>query len=199
MTQASGATPPKLVPGRECGGCNACCVALTIDDPALRKIQGYRCPHSAPDKRCGIYATRPQMCRAFFCGWLQYGWVRETLRPDTSGVLIRPHYLVSQSAGTQRPGIMVALLTDAALKAEGLAETIAAAVFADVPVFLHIPGPPGHTAAEARIDEVLRPAVLARDKAAVLDILRRARAKGRAGKFKPVVLPARPMDPRGGP
>lgn len=34
------------IPGRECGECNVCCVALTIDDPALQKVQGYRCKNS---------------------------------------------------------------------------------------------------------------------------------------------------------
>ncbi len=182
---------PVLVPGRECGACNVCCVALTIDDPALQKVQGYRCKNTLPDKGCAIYPTRPETCRTFFCGWRQLKWVRETLRPDMSGVLVRLHYEISRTKGSKKLGVMVTLLTDAALKAEGLAETIGAAVAADIPVFLHVPGPPGHTAAEARMNDVLRDAVLTRDKAALLEILRRARAKARAGKFKPVVLSPR--------
>jgi hypothetical protein len=186
-----GTTPDDATPiaGRECGTCTVCCTALTIDDPELQKVQGYRCKNLRVGG-CGIYPTRPQACRAFFCGWRQLKWVRETLRPDTSGVLVRLHYEISQARG-RKLGVMVTLLTDAAVKAEGLAETVAAAVAADIPVFLHVPGPPGYTAAEARMNDVLRDAVLTRDKAALLDILRRARAKGRAGKFKPVVLPRR--------
>jgi len=34
---------PVLVPNRECGDCNVCCAALTIDDPALQKPPGFRC------------------------------------------------------------------------------------------------------------------------------------------------------------
>ena len=180
----------QLVAGRECGACNVCCTALTIDDPELRKLQGYRCRHSERDGSCRIYATRPATCREFFCGWRQLKWVRETLRPDRSGVLVRLHYEVAQS-GEKRLGIMVTLLTDASLRAEGLAETVAAAVTADVPVFLHVPGPPGHTAAQARLNEALLPAVAARDKKALLEILRRGRAQARGGKFTPIVLPAR--------
>jgi len=75
--------------------------------------------------------------------------------------------------------------------AEGVAETVAAAVAADAPVFLHVPGPPGHTAAQARLNEALLPAVAARDKKALLEILRRGRAQARGGKFTPIVLPAR--------
>ena len=83
---------------------------------------------------------------------------------------------------------MFGLLNSAALKAEGLAKSVAASVAADVPVYLHIPGPPGHTAAQVRINDVLRDAVIAKDKAAVLSILRKLRARGQAGKFKPIVF-----------
>ena len=59
----------KLVPDRTCGTCNVCCVALTINDKALQKVQGYRCRNTLPDKGCAIYDTRPDTCRTFFCGW----------------------------------------------------------------------------------------------------------------------------------
>ena len=43
-------------PGGACGACDVCCVALTIDDPALRKAQGYRCHHVVIlGNGCGIY------------------------------------------------------------------------------------------------------------------------------------------------
>jgi len=188
MSDSTPSTNPDLLPGRACGGCNVCCVALTIDDPALRKVQGYRCRHTLPDHGCAIYETRPRTCREFYCGWRQLKWVRETLRPDLSGVLVRLHYEVSAATGAKRLGVIVTLLTDASLKAEGLAETVAAAVAAEIPVYLNVPGPPGHTSGGARINELLSAAVLTRDKAEVLNLLRRARAKGRSGKHRPVVL-----------
>jgi hypothetical protein len=178
----------RLVPGRACGSCNVCCVALTIDDKALQKVQGYRCRHTLPDKGCAIYETRPDTCRTFFCGWRRLKWIRETLRPDISGVLVRLQYEVSTAMKTQRLGVAFTLLNNASLKADGLAESIAAAVAADVPVYLHIPGPPGYTASQAKINDVLHQAVATKDKAAVLRILRQARAKGRSGKHEPVVL-----------
>jgi Fe-S-cluster containining protein len=188
MPDSDDTEEPDLVATRACGECNVCCTALTIDDPELQKIQGYRCPHSQPDHGCGIYATRPHTCRAFFCGWRRLKWIRESLRPDRSGVLVRLHGEVSHETGARRMGVMFTLLNNASLKAEGLAESVAAAIAADVPVYLHIPGPPGYTAAQVRINEVLHPAVRARDKEAVLDILRRVRARGRSGPFKPIVL-----------
>jgi hypothetical protein len=193
MTDAGTALP--LVPGRECGACNVCCYALTIDDPELQKPQGYRCKNSRPDKSCAIYEQRPQTCRRFHCGWRRLKWVREGLRPDVSGVLIRLHGEISTATGASTLGIAITLLTDAAVKAPGLAETVAAAVSARVPVYMNVPGPPGYTASQARINEVLEVAVAAADKAAVLDILRRARAQGRAGKHVPVKLRCHTLPP----
>jgi len=182
---------PELIADRSCGACNVCCVALTIDDPALQKVQGYRCPNTTRTHGCAIYDTRPETCRTFFCGWRQLKWVRETLRPDTSGVLFRLHNEISSETGEKRAGIIVTLLTGAALKAEGLAESVAAAVAAGVPVYLHVPGPPGHTSGMVRLNAALGDAVHFRDKAALLDVLRRLRAQGRAGDSAPIVLARR--------
>jgi len=180
----------ELVPGRSCGTCNVCCVALTIEDPALQKVQGYRCPNTTKEKGCAIYETRPETCRTFFCGWRRLKWVRETLRPDSSGVLVRLHFELAN--GVRTLGVIFTLLNNAALKADGLAESVAAAVAADIPVFLNVPGPPGYTGGMAKINDILGDAVFARDKAAVLAILRRARAQGLSGGNKPIVLGKKP-------
>ena len=179
---------PPLVPHRACGDCNVCCVALTIDDPALQKPQGYRCRNTLPNKGCAIYETRPTTCSTFYCGWRTLKWIREPLRPDTSQVLVRMRYLVSAETGAAQGGVIFTFLSNAGLKAEGLAESVAAAVAADLPVWIHVPGPPGYTSSEARIDEVLRNAVITKDKKAVLDVLRRAHAQGRSGPRTPIVL-----------
>lgn len=187
----------QLVAGRECGPCNVCCVALTIHDPALEKPQGYRCPNTLPNKGCAIYDTRPGTCRTFHCGWRHLRWVRDTLRPDLSGVLIR--FLNAVAAdGTTQPGIIVTLLERSALKAPGLAESVAAAVSAGVPVYLEVPGPPGYTSGRARINEALGDAIYTRDKEAVLQVLRRAYAMGRAGEHKPLSAARRQSPPPGG-
>lgn len=179
---------PALVAGRDCGTCNVCCVALTIDDPDLQKVQGFRCRNTLPDKGCAIYEARPRTCRDFNCGWRQLKWVRESLRPDASGVLVRLHYEVSQATGEKRLGVAFTLLNGAALKADGLAETVAAAVAAGIPVYLHIPGPPGYTAAQVRINDALADAVRMRDKPGLLQTLRAIRAQGLRGDFEPIVL-----------
>jgi hypothetical protein len=179
---------PGLVAGRECGTCNVCCVALTIDDPALQKPQGFRCRNARRDNSCAIYDDRPQTCRSFFCGWRLLPWVRATMRPDGSDVLVRMHREVSRADGTSRTGVIFTILSRAGLNAEGLAESVAAAVAADVPVFMQIPGPPGYTSSLARLNDALLHAVATKDRAGVLEVLRQAYASGRRGERRRIVL-----------
>jgi hypothetical protein len=190
-------TETRLVEGRSCGTCDVCCVMLTIEDPELKKVQGYRCPHLKPKQGCSIYATRPHTCRTFYCGWRQLKWVRESLRPDRSGVLVKLDGEVEPN-GTRRLGVSITLLNRAALQAEGLAETVAAAVNARVPVFLIIPGPPGYTSARAKMNEHLEPAVAAKNKAEVLRILAQAQRQGRRGENRRIVLAAKGTGEREG-
>lgn len=80
---------PYLVPGRECGACLVCCTELEIVDPELTKPAGKTCCNAIDGGGCRIYETRPQACRAFFCGWRQIPVMSDELRPDRSGVLVR--------------------------------------------------------------------------------------------------------------
>ena len=163
-------------------------MALTIRDPALQKVQGRRCPNAAPDNGCTIYDHRPRTCQTFYCGWRQLKWVRHTLRPDISGVLVRLHNEKSPDGQPPNAGVIVTLLNRAALKADGLAETLAAAVAAAVPVYLEVPGPPGYTSGMAKINDALIGPVVAKDKATMLVILRQAWTAGRAGEHQPIDL-----------
>ncbi|HLY54887.1 MAG TPA: hypothetical protein VKS60_04985 [Stellaceae bacterium] len=182
---------PRLVDGRSCGSCNVCCVALTINDRELQKLQGYRCRHAQRDNSCAIYSTRPRTCREFYCGWRQLKWIREPLRPDTSGVLVRLHWEDGEPDEKRRLGVIFTLLNRASLKAEGLAESVAAAVAADIPVFLHVPGPPGYTSGQGRINEALQHAVATKDKKELLAILRMLRDVTRKGKHERIVMSRR--------
>ena len=73
------------IPPRECGSCNACCKALSIqedkDDPIpVKTSAGDWCDHAVPGEGCSIYEQRPDACRVFSCEWLR----------DTTGVF-GPH------------------------------------------------------------------------------------------------------------
>lgn len=161
---------------------------LTIDDPELQKPQGYRCRNAQPDNGCAIYSTRPNTCRQFNCGWRLLRFVREPLRPDRSGVLFRMHMEKSSTTGAETMGVIVTLLNSASLKAEGLAESVAAAVHANVPVFLSVPGPPGFTSGIARINDAVADAVAFKDKPGLLRLLGQAYRKGRTGDHAPIRL-----------
>lgn len=74
-----------LYPNRECGECNVCCYALSIDE--LKKPPGIVCRHWTKESHCTCYDARPSSCRIFHCGWraLPLG---EEWRPDRCGIVI---------------------------------------------------------------------------------------------------------------
>lgn len=72
---------------RSCGGCTACCTALKIATPELRKKAQVDCRHLTGGG-CGIYETRPEICREFLCGWRLFADMNDDWRPDRSGVLV---------------------------------------------------------------------------------------------------------------
>jgi Fe-S-cluster containining protein len=72
---------------RSCGGCNACCDVLVIDDPQLSKPAGKLCPHWTHETKCTLYSRRPQTCRNFTCLWIN-GYGRPNERPDRIGALL---------------------------------------------------------------------------------------------------------------
>jgi hypothetical protein len=71
---------------RQCGPCTACCTELQIEDQALHKKAGVCCPYLTT-AGCGIYETRPGVCREFLCGWRLFAELDDSWRPDLSGVL----------------------------------------------------------------------------------------------------------------
>jgi hypothetical protein len=76
----------RLVPGRECGECVACCKILEIEKPELQKPADVLCKHCV-GAGCGIYETRPTVCRTWFCLWRRIDQLPDYLRPDRCGVV----------------------------------------------------------------------------------------------------------------
>jgi hypothetical protein len=73
---------------KHCGACSVCCKELMFDIAATRILAGVMCPHAAPPSGCTIHQTRPQVCRAYFCGWHHLPSLGEEWRPDQSELLI---------------------------------------------------------------------------------------------------------------
>ena len=75
--------------GRRCGSCTLCCRLVPV--PQLAKPAGTRCKHASYAKGCTIYATRPNVCRAWSCRWLADPRTAGMPRPD------RCHYVIDLS------------------------------------------------------------------------------------------------------
>jgi hypothetical protein len=71
---------------RACGDCIACCVLPDIDTPELKKPEGQVCPRCA-GQGCGVYDTRPEVCRTFNCAWKRIASMPPETRPDRLGVM----------------------------------------------------------------------------------------------------------------
>jgi hypothetical protein len=129
---------------RDCGPCQACCVALKIEAPELRKAAATPCPHLIA-AGCGIYNARPEICRQFLCGWRLFEELGDDWRPDRSGVI------VMQRGADQLPRawraapygvLMVVTGGEAAVRRPAFAEYSARLMGRGIPVFL---GTTAHT------------------------------------------------------
>jgi hypothetical protein len=64
-------------------------------------MPGVACPNLTGQGGCGIYESRPQTCRKYFCGWRLAAGLGGEWRPDRSGVMI----MLDQVAGAGGPEI----------------------------------------------------------------------------------------------
>jgi len=157
---------------KNCGPCQACCVALKIEAPELRKQSGTPCLNLVP-KGCGIYDRRPQVCRAFLCGWRLLPELGASWRPDLSGVMLlrlseREIPSAYRAAG---PGwVFVILYEDKALT-PGLARYVAGLAAQNSAVYLSAMTP------RIQLNEQLAALVAAGDMDGVLAVLKRVHAR----------------------
>lgn len=75
-----------IVPGRSCADCAMCCMVLRI--VALDKPKSVWCEHCVAKKSCGIYDTRPDECRDFYCGYLTLAELGEEWKPSKSKIVL---------------------------------------------------------------------------------------------------------------
>lgn len=151
--------PPPL-PGRSCGECTVCCVALKIDDPALRKSAGVACVHMLPGKGCALHPRHPKTCQSWICGW-RFLQLSDAMRPDRSGILLVPE--LGTGEGYEKGGLKIVLQGDdrAALAHDELLNLMAKCVLGGVPIYLTCGT---GLAKQALINDIAKPAVAARGK-----------------------------------
>ena len=81
-----GGLQPAFIPleaRRNCDGCGACCTVLNV--PQLNSPAYESCRHLCAGG-CGIYESRPEICRVYFCEWA-LGNAPEWMKPNVCGVV----------------------------------------------------------------------------------------------------------------
>lgn len=146
----------KLVQNRTCGECSACCTNLKIDDGNFKKSADVRCPHLISSVGCGIYQTRPAVCKAWYCAWRFMGQLGDEWRPDHSGIIIRFHHTGGLVFQPIRDAVEV-LTTESALN------IIGGGVLMDMPVFVSVPTKPGYCHYLAQANQALATPVRNKD------------------------------------
>ena len=154
-------TARKLVPGRECGTCSACCADLLIQSKELTKLSGVACPHC--EKGCRIYETRPAVCRDYFCGWRTMPELPDDWRPDKIGVLV---HVAPNSAGRDEYNFLL-IASKFVLRDRGFALAVARLIAANKPTFLGVPGKPDEVPNGVFLNGGLASAVARGDTAAI--------------------------------
>ena len=86
MAHQTDMTATELVAGRDCDGCTMCCKLLSIAE--LDKPRAAGCPQCDRKRGCKIYESRPEVCRAFHCGWRRIADLDERWKPSHSKILI---------------------------------------------------------------------------------------------------------------
>jgi hypothetical protein len=164
-----------LIPGRDCGGCTVCCVFPTINKPEIQKQSGARCRH-CHETGCGVYDSRPPVCRAYFCAWRTVDIFGEDWRPDKSGVLPYVETEGIAEAFDLATGIGLMLVGNPLkiVRQKWFQDFIETGVMSSVPLFLSLPGPRGHQAATVSLnnEEMLEAIRVGRVKEALEAVLR---------------------------
>lgn len=65
---------------RSCGDCTMCCKVYPV--PVMNKPRNVWCKECKPGKGCGIWETRPQFCRDFFCTYIADTRLGEEWKPN---------------------------------------------------------------------------------------------------------------------
>jgi hypothetical protein len=77
----------KIVPGRSCGSCTLCCKVFAV--PEVESPRSVLCKHCVPEKGCSIHASRPPVCRQFFCNWLLIGTLGPEWQPERAKIVLQ--------------------------------------------------------------------------------------------------------------
>lgn len=94
----------ELTPIRDCDGCTLCCKVMNV--PELSKPAGTWCQHCVVTSGCGIHATRPDVCRNYFCAYITNAKLGPEWKPSDCKFVISYEEggsRIAIYADTQRP------------------------------------------------------------------------------------------------
>lgn len=178
-----------MVPDRECGACTVCCVALPIDSEEIQKAPGIACRHCQSGGGCGVYETRPNVCRIYHCGWRQMRELDETWRPDLSDVLIELHNDAIPAAYTRRPAVRLYVLSDPQIVLKrGFVSLVVRLVANNIPTSLSVMGPRGCYPAVTFLNDLTRVASYAGDERGVARAMGEMMAALAGYEYSPAVF-----------
>ena len=143
----------QLVPGRECGDCNLCCIVPSIDRPEIQKASGAVC-RNCTAAGCAIYEDRPNVCRDYYCGWRRTALIDDDWRPDQSGVFIELMFGVMPPKARVNFALVLILVANPlrTIREQRFCDFIARNLINDIPMFLAVPGPEGKQCAQLALN-----------------------------------------------
>ena len=97
-------------PARTCGTCTLCCKVFPVPD--IGKPAGRWCQHIVQGRGCAIHASRPQLCRDFFCQWIYNDALGPEWKPENA------HFVLSIYPGANSLNVTVDPGYPAAWRAE---------------------------------------------------------------------------------
>ena len=138
-----------MVPGRECGSCNICCIIPAIDRPDIQKISGATC-RNCTASGCAIYEARPEVCQSYYCGWHRLEMIDAEWRPDLCGVLVELDVGKIPPQYSANFGLVLILVGNPlrTVREPGFLDFIARCVAGNMMVSLGLPGPHGKQSAQ---------------------------------------------------
>lgn len=173
----------ELVAGRVCGECAACCVTPSIDTAEIQKPSGVRCTHCIGNA-CGIYESRPHVCRKFYCAWRYLPALGDAWRPDRSGVL------AAYDDGKDPNALTLTLIGNPlkTVREVWFQEFVRACVLRGQVFYIALPGPPGHLPARVLITGKPMIEAARRSAGRVKEVLEQALAFLKKHTYVPYVL-----------
>jgi hypothetical protein len=137
----------ELVAGRDCGDCMVCCTVPAVDNPDIQKRAATRCRHCSGGSgaRCGIYDTRPKVCREFYCGWRRMPAWGDEWRPDKSHIFTFMETVETPVGLQQALTLMLTGNPLMTVRQSRVIDFIRAGILSGLPIYLSLPSPAGHS------------------------------------------------------